>query len=235
LKQDIVMHRLAPLTFWLATSTAVAQPFTTQPPATDMIVLPLRLTPAGQAYLSTTMTSYVARRSSQLPSRDSFSAAGLSVENDAIEQAWLENGRWVLPHHFARAVASTPPAITIDPAAVEGARAAARSRLGRQPTAEEVTADIAAFDARIASLNAALAAQRATVAQAYQRTGRFPMEVAVSVIGLRPREPQMEHPSTLTEGHLQNLMVRMVNAQAAAAPSTITPPTAPTGPVIRPR
>jgi len=92
-------------------------------------------------------------------------SAGLSIEADPVEHAWLQDGRWVVPHHVGKAVAATPSARTIDPAAEEGARAAARKLAGRAPTAAEVAAQVTAFDQRVAALNQQLVAHRADIAQ----------------------------------------------------------------------
>lgn len=231
------MRRLSVLSLCLAACMAGAQPFTTQPIDIEVAPLPMLvpLTPQARTYLQTQLNNYVSRRGSQLPSRDSLTASGVSSENDAVEQAWLENGRRVSPHHYGRATATTEPTTKIDPAALEGARANARRRVGRQPTPAEVSAELAAFDARVAALNRTLASQRSQMAARYKQTGAFRKDFETTLLGLPPREPQMDAPTLNTSAHLQNLLARLVNVTAATEPISVIVVPSTTGPISSPR
>ncbi|MBL8956196.1 MAG: hypothetical protein JNK82_35820 [Myxococcaceae bacterium] len=229
------MKTLATVAAVFATAAA-AQPFSTQPVGTGTVqtVIPqtLALTPAGRSFYEQQLSTYLARRTAALPSRSAALASGLSTENDAVEHAWLEGGRWVLPHHVAKAVVAPAPVVTVDPAALEGARAAARVKKGRAPTAAEVNVELAAFDARIAALNASLAAQRPAIAAAYAATGHAPRDLEAGLLGVTPREPQMVSPNAVNATHLRNAFTRYVNAMAAAQPPTLPSLDAGVGPVL---
>jgi hypothetical protein len=235
--------RLVLCSLVLATVPALGQTIVNPPPVGPpvtpgpivpgpVLVVPLPLTPAGAEYARSRLQGYVSQRGAQLPSRSALIAAGLSIEADAVERGWLENGRWVAPHHISRAAAVPPPSRTTDPAAEEGARAAARIRLGRAPTAADVATDLGAFDARVAAINQQLVNHRSDIATALRTTGKFPRELEDGWLGVTPREQQARSPDATTRANLRRVLTALFNGLAPPPALPLAPVTGPGTPII---
>jgi hypothetical protein len=121
---------------------------------------------------------------------------GLSPDNDLFDQAIEVDGRLVSPPHIGRAVpASQSPTHGVDPAVEAGARAALRAQLGREPTRSEIDAEVAAFDWRIAQINAAIADAGGEIRVHYEQHGEFPRHLEERWLDVAPRDPVLDEPS----------------------------------------
>lgn len=114
------------------------------------------------------------------------------------------------------ASAAPAPSMSTDPAVLEAARTAARRRVGREPTAAEVTAEVAAFDDRIARINGALAQRQSQsqIAIAYKQTGRFPHDIEAPLLGITPRAAEAVNPNAEARAGLQRMFTRLFNELA---------------------
>lgn len=210
-------HCAPPLAGPTAIPTAPTIPVivTPTPPA-----IGVTLSPQGQQYLQNRLPQYLTERVARLPSADALQQAGVSLENDALEQAWDADGRRVVPHHIGRAGVSAPPAVTVDPVAIKAAAGIARQRLGREPTATEINAAVADFDAEIARVNQALAQRRTEIATAYRSTGRFPRDLEAPILGIAPRSAEAVNPNQANRYQLQQILTKLVNSLAAEQSAT---------------
>jgi hypothetical protein len=126
------------------------------------------------------------------PKLNTLTAAGLSKENDAVERPTSTPAGMVGPSYVALGRKSRSPASkdAVDPGLAETSRVVLRARLGREPTAAELNADLQAFDRRVANVNQALAEMRPRIADTMKRTGRFPRSLEAGVLGVTPADPQ---------------------------------------------
>lgn len=193
-----------------------AQPL---PGAVQSLPTPGILVSPGSDDMRTRMRAYIAARGAQLLARAALTQAGLSAENDAVEQGVRLAGVWMAPLHVGLAGTATPPSLNVDPAALEGARAAARRRVGHDPTEAEVAQDLAAFDQAIARINQGLAERQAEIAVAYKQTGRFPRALEAPLLGVRPPATALASPTAAERAALQRVLTVLFNATTPAAPA----------------
>ncbi len=154
------------------------------------------------------MRAYLATRGSQLLPRAVLTQAGLSAENDAVEQGVRIGGVWMAPLHVGLAGTVTPPPLNVDPAALEGARVTARRRVGREPTEAEIAQELAAFDQSITRINQSLAQRQSEIASAYKQSGRFPREIEAPLLGV----PSSTSLTGADRTALQRLLTMLFNA-----------------------
>jgi len=173
---------------------------------------------AGRDEMLRRMRDYIAQRGAQLLPRAALTQAGLSPENDAVEQGVRVGGVWMAPHHVGLAGTAAPPSLTVDPAALEGARAAARRRVGHDPTEAEVAQDLAAFDQAIARINQGLAERQAAIAAAYKQTGRFPDALEPPLLGGPRPTATLAAPSPADRAALQRVFTILLSPPAPPVP-----------------
>lgn len=207
-----------------------AQTFISQPATPSLLPAQRPLSTAGREFLRARLERYRLTRVAEALDRSTVMSRGLSDEADAVERSRQEGSRWVAPHHIGIAVSGAPPAIAVDPAVEEAARGRALRAKGRVPTAAEVNAEIAAFDASIAALNQQLAAQRPVIAATMKQTGRFPRALEAPLLHLAPADPEALTLSPLSRRKLENALTTFINELAASA--AVVTPTAPIGPLV---
>lgn len=183
--------------------------------------------PAGSDEMTRRIRAYIATRGAQLLPRSALVAAGLSAENDAVEQGVRVGGAWMAPHHVGLAGTAAPPALAVDPAALAGARAAARLRVGHDPTDAEVAQDLAAFDQQIARINQGLAQHQAEIAAAYKQTGRFPRGIEAPLLGVTTPTARLADPTPAVRTELRRVLTILLTEPATAVPAPAPAPAIP--------
>jgi hypothetical protein len=156
---------------------------------------PVPLTPVETAVIARRLNDYRTRLLSDAPRADDLIRAGLAEPMDAVEQARATQPGKLPPIHVGvLARLPAPPAAQVDPALQTGARMTLHARLGREPSAAELQAEIAQFDARIARMNDALAARRTEITRAMRSTGQFPRALERRILGVpaaaEPADPE---------------------------------------------
>lgn len=194
---------------------------------------PVRLmTPADAAVdarAKARLRDYAVAKARAAVSDADFAAAGLSPEHDFREQARTVNGMRLTPFHAARLepidAADRLAATAIDPALAAVYRVSLRARLGRAPTDAEISAEVQAFDARIAAQNTQMAAARPEIAARYLRDGTFPRDIEQRWLNVAPTDPERNR-------RHDREWTRVLAALLATAPSTILPPQPAPGPLV---
>ena len=217
-----------------AAVTAAAQPAdlrapTALPPLATGEPMPpaLRLTASELRSIGQRLTSYRARVSAEALSAEELLAAGLDASTDVVESARAPGAKGTETAHVALLEPSTATTGEIDPALEEGARSTLRARLGREPSAPELAAEVAELDARIARMNESLAARRPELRLAMRRGGEFPRAMERPILGLGRNV--VEPMAAPVEQRLQLLIAEMLLAQAET-PAAATSPRAPDSP-----
>lgn len=201
--------------------TTPVSPIVINPPTS---VQSVTLTAEGRQFLQKRMARYAKERASKLPSEAALVQSGISKENDAIEKAWLADGRRVVPNHIGKAGSSNPPMIDVDPVAINAARAVAQQRLGREPTESEITAALSELDVKIAHINQEIAQRRGQIAAIYKQNGKFPRDVEAPILGIQPRTENAVNPDATTRLQLQRLFTKLSNEYGHAEPNSLIPP-----------
>jgi hypothetical protein len=186
-----------------AAVTAIAQPPTVQPSTGPQVASPIRLPTARleRAPLTTVQLQAIERRFAayrdhllaSAPRPDTLLRAGLSEETDVVERASATEPDEIGPTHVGLLTRlSSPPAVHVDPGLVEGLGSSLRMRLGREPSADELAAELKAFDDRIARVNKELAVKRPGLARAMRREGVLPRALERRILGIPDRDPQTD-------------------------------------------
>jgi hypothetical protein len=149
------------------------------------------LTPAAALAIRQRLEAYSTYQAQVAPRPSALREAGLSADNDAVAQTTTTPMGAVGPAHVGRLLPRAPGnKDAVDPALADVSRLATRARLGREPTAAEVSAELSAFDARIAQLNQSLATMRPDIVKSMKSTGVFPRALEAGVLGVAPADPQ---------------------------------------------
>lgn len=120
---------------------------------------------------------------------------GHSVENDAIERATkTASGELGSPSIARLNPLTNQSRVSVDPVLAGLARAALRSRLGRNPSPVELAAEVNTFDDQVAQVNSSLAQKRAEIGKALKRDGRIPRALEATSLGIAPVDPQTNSP-----------------------------------------
>ncbi|HEY7494062.1 MAG TPA: hypothetical protein VIH59_23540 [Candidatus Tectomicrobia bacterium] len=137
------------------------------------------------------LEAYSAYQAQVAPRSSVLREAGLSAEHDAVEHTTPTSIGPVGPAYVARLLPRAPTSKeAVDPGLADVSRLVVRARLGRNPTAAEVQAELRAFDAQITQLNQSLANMRPQIAKEVKSTGVFPRALEAGVLGVAPTDPQ---------------------------------------------
>jgi hypothetical protein len=169
-----------------ATPRVPSTPIVVAPPVPGLPVAP-PLTTQAVANITQRFDAYFALQRATAPSAAALRAAGLSGENDVVEQATLKPA---LPVGVANVGRLTRPSTAgtkaEDPGVADVARTTLRSRLGRDPSRAELDAELRAFDARIGAVNQSLVTLRPQIAAALKSDGAFPRAIEATALGVAP-------------------------------------------------
>jgi hypothetical protein len=133
----------------------------------------------------------LARQAAAAPRDTALREAGLPEASDAVERASrARRARKVGPLEIGLATAAPPhPKDAVDPGLAATARLGLLARLGREPSAAEITEETKAFDARVESANRWLAANRGRIAKAYASAGGIPPSFDDAALDAAPARP----------------------------------------------
>ncbi|MGH9380417.1 MAG: hypothetical protein ACRD2Z_07370 [Thermoanaerobaculia bacterium] len=224
------------LTLGAAIAVASAQPPTlprTTPPnrVTDVTVhnIALPLDPGEAERLRRRLRSSLEQQAAAAPHSSALLSAGLHPESDVVEQAdAAERAGTIGPVGVGLALPPPPgPKMAVDPALAEVTRLQLRARLDRDPTAAELTAELQAFDARVARANQWLVANRTRLAKVYASAGTLPP--AFDDAALDPAPPDRRSDTPAVRDAFRELF-RALLAQpdpTGTTPTTTTPATPP--------
>ncbi|MEZ4332638.1 MAG: hypothetical protein R3F35_12830 [Myxococcota bacterium] len=153
------------------------------------------------------------------------SGRGLSPENDFLERAVTLDGRRVLPRHVGRTVAwSGSSGHLVDPSVEAGARVALRAGLGREPSASEIDAEVAAFDRQIAAINAEIEQARGEIRAHYEQEGAFPRALESRWLDVALPDSDLDDPrarASLGPAIAEALLERMGGVDPQASPDPV--------------
>jgi hypothetical protein len=173
-------------TFTPATPGVPSAPIVVAPPVPGMPVAP-PLTPQAASRITQRFDAYLELQRATAASAAALRAAGLSAENDAVEQATLRPALPVGVTHIGRlSRPSTASASAVDPGVADVARSTLRARLGRDPSRIELDAELRTFDVRIGEVNRSLVALRPQIAAALKTDGAFPRALEAAALGVAP-------------------------------------------------
>lgn len=128
------------------------------------------LTPRGRELALRELRKYMARLEREGLTKENLLRLGISPKNDAIDS----DNRQHAPSNVdvTTSFKPSPTMPKVDPSVTMSVTRQLKSELGREPTSEEIAAEIRRRDARVAELNAKLAENHTKLAQLHKQ-GRF--------------------------------------------------------------
>lgn len=176
---------------------AVAQPLTpatpgapptsivVAPPVPGMPVAP-PLTHNAVSRITQRLEAYLAHQRATAPRTEALRAAGLSADNDVVEQSTRTPALPIGVVHIGRLSKPSASAAAVDPGVADVARSTLRARLGRNPSVAELNAELRVFDARIGEVNRSLVEMRPQIAAALKADGAFPRKLEAAALRVAP-------------------------------------------------
>jgi hypothetical protein len=153
------------------------------------------LTPASALTVKQRLEAYRAYQQKASPRSSALREAGFSAEVDAVERRTKTVVGEVGPAHVGRLrPVQSAGAGDVDPGLAYATRKALAARLGREPTSNELNAELRAFDTRIAQVNQFLVDKRVKIAEAVKRDGVFPHALEATALGVAPADPEVNSP-----------------------------------------
>jgi len=179
------------------------------------------LSPATATWLYQKLREYVTQRVAEMPTISELLNEGFGSERDLVESGPKVGDKPIRMIGTGRArLVTEQPALTVDPAIKNSARATLRRRLRREPTQIEIDSELRNFDDTVALLNKDLAAHHDEIAAEMRKTGRFPRELERPILGMPQNDAGVVSGDTRTAvGHVLSQFI-----EAAHASSQISTP-----------
>jgi hypothetical protein len=150
------------------------------------------LAPQSALTVKQRLEAYRAYQQKVSPRSSALREAGFSAEVDAVERRTKTVVGEVGPAHVGRL--RPVQSGDVDPGLAYATRKALAARLGREPTSNELNAELRAFDTRIGQVNQFLVDKRVKIAEAVKRDGVFPRAFEATALGVAPADPEANSP-----------------------------------------